>query len=419
MNKIKTVGFMGLGKLGLPVSFCIESKGYKVLGYDKNPDVAQYIKTKKLPFKEKGIEPYLENTKLEMVDVEELVKQSDLIFCAVQTPHDREYEGVTRIPEKRIDFNYSYLISAVEDIVSIAEKLQKPTRLAIISTVLPGTLKRFIKPMLGKYVKLVYTPQFIAMGTVIDDYLNPEFNLIGVDNSELGYEMRDFYATINDAPPLLTDVNTAEGIKVSYNTLITTKTVLANIWGELAHKLDMNVDDIYRAWSLSTKRLLSNRYLKSGVGDGGGCHPRDNIALSYLAQRTKLSFDIFDSLMKARENHMDWIADLAAFAHDSKTYKSHIVILGRSFKPETNIETGSSAILLANLLKERGLEYDHIDPVEDDIPAGTMFSEGVYVIATAHDIIRSYNFASDSVVIDPFGIVPDQSGVEIIRLGRA
>lgn len=779
MNKIKTVGFMGLGKLGLPVSFCIESKGYKVLGYDKNPDVAQYIKTKKLPFKEKGIEPYLENTKLEMVDVEELVKQSDLIFCAVQTPHDREYEGVTRIPEKRIDFNYSYLISAVEDIVGIAEKLQKPTRLAIISTVLPGTLKRFIKPMLGKYVKLVYTPQFIAMGTVIDDYLNPEFNLIGVDDSELGYEMRDFYATINDAPPLLTDVNTAEGIKVSYNTLITTKTVLANIWGELAHKLDMNVDDIYRAWSLSTKRLLSNRYLKSGVGDGGGCfpagelvmtingmrpietikagdlvlthdgsfqkvvklwerdydgelvttqvrglpkvrmtvehpvlvrkdgrprvpdgrrntyhkiidklhpvkelradrltldsmlawpklkkissyaisnrsftylagwylaegsidggrirfdlhkheakdardietwlkdcrhtrtdnkgktakvvhkvegnrrsirfgnkgladelvskfgngsatkqipagflwghiadaeallwglirgdghrgkngisystisrdlawgvftilhrlelnptlreipprgnhkkayevrvrnrrqasrlceivgwkpydydkdiqtyaddggnvwrhvqkleketykgkvynlwveknhtyvvgcgavhncHPRDNIALSYLAQRTKLSFDIFDSLMKARENHMDWIADLAAFAHNSKTYKSHIVILGRSFKPETNIETGSSAILLANLLKERGLEYDHIDPVEEDIPAGTMFSEGVYVIGTAHEIIRSYNFASDSIVIDPFGIVSDQSGVEVIRLGRA
>ena len=413
-----TIGFMGLGKLGLPVALCVESKGYKVLGHDKNSRVAQSIIDKEIPFVEKDIDTYLENTEIEMVSTETLVKDSDLIFCAVQTPHDKEYEGVTRIPEKRVDFDYSYLMSAVEEINEIAEKLKKPTKLAIISTVLPGTTKQYIKPLCGEYIKLVYTPQFIAMGTVIHDYLNPEFNLIGVDDSALGYEMRDFYKTINDAPPLLTDITTAEGIKVSYNTIITAKTVLANLWGELSQKLGMNVDDIHKAWSLSTNRLLSPKYLKAGVGDGGGCHPRDNIALSYLAEQTKLSFNIFDSLMKARENHMDWIAEMVEYAYQNKRKHNHIVILGRSFKPETNIETGSSAILLANLLKERGLEFEHIDPIEIDVPKGTLFSEGIYVLGTAHDIIGTFNFASESIVIDPFGIVDDQPDVEVVRLGR-
>lgn len=419
MNKIKTVGFMGLGKLGLPVSFCIESKGYKVLGYDKNPDVAQYIKSKKLPFKEKGIEPYLENTKLEMVDVEELVKQSDLIFCAVQTPHEKEYEGITRLPEQRIDFDYSHLVKAVQTISEIADSQDKIVNLAVISTCLPGTMRDIIKPLCGKNVKLVYTPQFIAMGTVIDDYLNPEFNLIGCDDSELAYAMRDFYATINEAPPLMTDMTTAECIKVSYNTIITAKTVIANIWGEIAHKVGGNSDDIFKAWLLSTNRLLSPKYLRSGVGDGGGCHPRDNIALSYLAQKYQLSYNLFESLMKARENHMEWIAQLTE--QKQRETDKHVVILGKTFKPETNITTGSPAILLANILDEMGVQFEHIDPLIDDIDIapGDMFSEGIYVIATAHLEIASYQFASGSIVIDPFGIILDQPEVEVIRIGRA
>lgn len=110
------------------------------------------------------------------------------------------------------------------------------------------------------------------MGTVLEDYLNPEFNLIGVESEEAADKLEAFYSTINEAPPVRTDITTAEGIKVSYNTWITAKTVIANAWGELAEKTGMDFDDIKRAWDLSGKRLISTRYMNAGMSDGGGCH---------------------------------------------------------------------------------------------------------------------------------------------------
>ncbi len=402
-----TVGFIGLGKLGLPVALTIESKGYNVVGYDINPDVSKYLKDKKIPFVEKDIQPYLENTNLKLLSLPEVVKQSDLIFVAVQTPHGEVYDGANILPTTREDFDYSYLIDACKQIAAVS----KDKLVAVISTVLPGTIKREIMPILD----VAYTPQFIAMGTVIDDYLNPEFNLIGASYDK-AKKLEAFYKTINDAPMLMTDVTTAECIKVSYNTFITTKTVLANTWGEIAQKVGADVDDITKAWSISTKRLLSPRYLKAGVGDGGGCHPRDNIALSWLANDIDLSFNIFESLMMSRQNHMEYIANLIY----KEASDLPIVLLGKSFKPETNICSGSPALLLAQLLKAKGIEFEHIDPKIDDveISPGDIFSEGIYVLATAHPEFSTYKFVSDSVVIDPFGLVQDQPGVKIIRIGR-
>ena len=402
------VGFIGLGKLGLPVALTIESKGYKVVGYDVNPNVAQYLKNKKIPFVEKDIEPYLENTQLELLSLPEVVKQSDIIFVAVQTPHQPEYDGANILPTTREDFDYSYLVDACKQIAEVS----KDKLVAIISTVLPGTIKREIQPILD----VAYTPQFIAMGTVIDDYLNPEFNLIGASYDK-AKKLESFYKTINDAPMLITDPTTAECIKVSYNTFITAKTVLANTWGEIAQKVGADVDDITRAWSISNKRLLSSRYLKAGVGDGGGCHPRDNIALSWLAESIGLSFNIFESLMLSRQNHMEYIADLI----EKEMSDLPIILLGKSFKPETNITSGSPALLLGQLLDRKGIDYEQIDPKVDDveISEGDIFSEGLYVLATAHPEFSTYQFVSDSVVIDPFGLVQDQPGVKVIRIGRS
>jgi UDPglucose 6-dehydrogenase len=173
---------------------------------------------------------------------------------------------------------------------------------------------------------------------------------------------------------------------------------------------------ITKAWSVSTKRLLSPKYLKSGVGDGGGCHPRDNIALSWLANNIGLSFNIFESLMMSRQNHMEYIADLIS----KEASDLPIILLGKSFKPETNICSGSPALLLGKLLEERDIQYEQFDPKVDDImmDSSPLFSEGLYVFATAHPEFANYRFAMDSTVIDPFGLAKDQPGVKIIRIGR-
>jgi len=102
-------------------------------------------------------------------------------------------------------------------------------------------------------------------------------------------------------------LNNAELIKVAYNTYIGMKIAFANTLMEICHKMgNIDVDQVTGALTFASRRLMSGAYLTGGMGDGGGCHPRDNIALSWLAQRLDLSFDWFASVMGAREKQTVW-----------------------------------------------------------------------------------------------------------------
>lgn len=406
------VGMIGMGKLGLPAALAVESKGHEVRGCDLNPEVAGYLASKEIPFKEEGIQPLLDKNEIKMQTIDYLVEWADILFCAIQTPHDPLYEGVNRLPEDRKDFDYTYLLNAINEVNEAAERQKKVTNLVVISTCLPGTYKSQIVDLLGNYVNYIYNPFFIAMGTVLHDFTHPEFVLIGNEGSDTQI-LADLYATVHDRPLLVTDITTAEAIKVSYNTFITTKTVLANLWGQMSHMLGANVDDIYKAWTMATDRLISPKYLQAGMSDGGGCHPRDNIALSWLSDNIGMKFNYFEALMKARESHEEWIADLVV--HHNIPFPH--VILGKSFKPETNICTGSPALLLANLLNEKGVQFTHYDPYIDETPFN-LDQRVVAIIATKHKVFSEYKFKEGSVVFDPFGIIPDQEGVTVHRLGR-
>jgi len=130
-----------------------------------------------------------------------------------------------------------------------------------------------------------------------------------------------------------------------------------------------------------TRRLLSPMYLRAGMGDGGGCHPRDNIAMSHLARRLRLSFDFFECLMLARERQTGWIAATAIEAAADSGLP--IVLLGETFKPETNLIAGSPAILLRNLLEAQGHKVSVVDPqTRPAVPIDQ--GPAVYVVATNH-----------------------------------
>jgi UDPglucose 6-dehydrogenase len=147
------------------------------------------------------------------------------------------------------------------------------------------------------------------------------------------------------------------------------------------------------------------------MGDGGGCHPRDNIALSWLARKLDLSHDFFEDLMVAREDQTEWFADLI------ENYDLPKFILGKAFKPETNLTVGSPAVLLKNILEERGISVTCYDPhVDLDKPK---FTKAVYFIGTRHDIFATYKFPAGSVVLDPHRYIPDQDDVTVIRIGQS
>ncbi len=408
------IGFVGLGKLGLPVALAVESKGHDVIGYDISEKVKNIIEAKNIPYKEIWAQDYLEKSNIKFKSLNEVVEHSEIIFVPIQTPHDPLYEGITRIPDKRVDFDYSYLKSGMKKLSEEIEKQGKDKVVIIISTVLPGTIRQEIKPLLGKRTKICYNPFFIAMGTTMRDFLYPEFILFGVDNLDAADKAEKFYRTINNATFFKTTIENAELIKVSYNTFISTKITFINTIMEMCHKLpNTNIDDVTNALMLGNKRLISGAYLRGGMGDGGGCHPRDNIALSWLARKLDISNDFFDQIMKQREKQTDWLVSLIKENQikDKKTY-----ILGKSFKPETNIQTGSPSILLGNLLKESGINAIMYDPFVDS--AKPIFEEGVYFIGTQHEVFERFNFPKGSIIIDPFRMInKNLNDVKVIRIG--
>jgi len=190
--------------------------------------------------------------------------------------------------------------------------------------------------------------------------------------------------------------------------------VFANTMMEISHRVGGNVDDLERALSLASNRIISPRYLRGGMGDGGPCHPRDNIALSWLAEELGLSYDIFGDMMQARERQAEWLADLIA----ERANGLPIVLLGKAFKPGSHLTQGSPAKLLATILEERGMAFEHQDHYVDRNGPFEVRSPSLFFVATRHPDYEEATYPPGSVVLDPWGCIPDQDGVTVVRIGR-
>ena len=407
------VGFIGLGKLGLPCALAIDSLGHKVWGYDIDSKVSEYLQDRKIPYQEEGANELLENHNINYGTIKDVVKNSDIIFVPIQTPHDYKFEGCTRIPDDRSDFNYEPLKEGIKSLSNEIYKQDGEKIVVIISTVLPGTIEREIYPIIkgNPNFILCYNPYFIAMGTTIQDFLNPEFILFGSKDKRASKYVKRFYETLHNKPFYQTSIKNAELIKVSYNTFIGMKIVFANTIMEMCHKVGANVDEVMGGLKLSDQRLISTRYLKGGMGDGGGCHPRDNIAMSWLSNELNLSHNFFEDIMMARENQTEFLASLM-LEHDGPYY-----ILGKTFKENTNLVLGSPSILLSNILKERNIEHEHYDPNVDSLCPD--FGVGTYIVTIPHEEFKKFIFPKGSTVIDVWRIL-NLSGQEVshIKVGN-
>ena len=234
------------------------------------------------------------------------------------------------------------------------------------------------------------------MGTVKWDMVNPEMIIIGTEDGSFTGDAKillDFYKTFIKEGTRY-EVGTwdeAEGIKIFYNTFISTKVALVNMIQDVAEKIgNMNVDVVTGALERSTYRILGPAYMKAGMGDGGGCHPRDNIALRYMAEKLDLKYDLFDAIMEAREKQaMNMANKLVSL---SEEFNLPIVILGKSYKPDVEYIDGSSSILVGHYVEKTNnkVEYD----LEQSIPA--IYLLGHY--GKHHD----YDFPDGSVVLDPW-----------------
>lgn len=395
--------------------------GLKVVGFDLNPLVKSFVKDCRVPYIEDRCDEFLAKADIEVVDrVQDVVRAADRIFIAVQTPHESRFEGITPVPEDLADFSYSHLRAAAESIRdALRADEEKRISIVVISTVLPGTMRTEILPLFkefGDRVKFSYNPYFIAMGTTISDFLDPEFILIGSDDTNEAEELAKFYEQIHNAPVSIMQIESAELAKVAYNTFIGFKIVFANTLAEITEVRGGNVDEITSALSKATNRLMSGKYMKAGMGDGGGCHPRDQIAMSWLAKDAGISADIFGWLAHSRDLQTERQAEL--ILQHSIASGLPVVLLGESYKPDINLTVGSPAKLLQSFLERMNVGFEVFDPfVYPDKALTTQPS--VFFVATNHKLFKNTPLPVGSICIDPWGdAIGHQDGVQIIRPGR-
>ena len=371
------IGFIGLGKLGMPCSEAIAKKGFDVAGFDIVPKTSDHIDIRE--------------------DIQHLCSDRDIVFVATPTPHEDGYDGrqpTSHLPIK--DFNYD----AVKEVLAECNKNMNMTQmLVLISTVLPGTCRREFAPIVTN-TKLIYNPYLIAMGSVADDMMNPEMIMIGTkkgvyETAHKAQQLESFYNEICDNSPRV-EFGTweeTESMKIFYNTFISNKIALVNMIQDVAHKLgNMDVDRVTQALAKSTKRIVSPAYMKAGMGDGGACHPRDNIALRWLAKDLGLGYDLFESIMTAREQQAESMAK-AILKHGNSVWFS-----SDSYKPGTEMVDGSYSLLVQHYIMKHGGELANgIDsPVE--------------VIVRVHE---SDEFTADNntIIFDPWRSYPKADNV--------
>ena len=360
------VGFIGLGKLGRDAAEVLAEK-HEVVGYDPKVNV-----------------PGLSGT------LEEACKGKDVVLIAVQTPHDPLYDGkdpTSHLPPK--DFDYSYIIEATKQVDALVDK---GTLISVISTMLPGTVRKEIQPLVQNG-QFIYNPYLIAQGTVKWDMKNPEMIMIGTEDGEesLAVDMlHDLYNPIleKEVRYELGTWEEIEALKVFYNTFISTKLALVNMIQDTAMNVGhMNIDVVTNALKNSTQRIMGPSYMKAGFGDGGGCHPRDNIALRVLNEKYKYGYDLFDSIMKAREEQA---ANMARYC---LSFQMPVVILGKAFKPGIDQTAGSPSMLVGWYVEKLGSQKVHYDKAPD----GGAYT---YLIHDKGLIPEEWN--PGSCIIDPY-----------------
>ena len=407
-SQLKNVGFVGIGKLGLPCAEVMAEK-YDVTGFDIYPRTSSKIK----------ISDTLEGA----------CKGKDVIFVAVQTPHDPIYDGsqpITHLANK--DFDYTIVNNVLRD---INQYVNKDQLVVLISTVLPGTTRRELRKHISN-ARFIYNPYLIAMGSVEWDMVNPEMVIIGTEDGSLTGDARllqDFYTPLMENNPRYSigTWDEAEAIKIFYNTFISAKVGLVNMIQDVAMKNgNMNVDVVTDALINSTIRIVSGKYMKAGMGDAGPCHPRDNIALRWLAEHLDLGYDIFDTIMHAREKQAQ---NLAKFLiKQQKEHSLPIIIHGKAYKPDIDMLDGSYSLLIGSYLESAGADFFYVDPLthdhlHDPIPA---------IILLAHNKQITYGYtgladeqglyfipSGGSIIVDPWRTYSNENAnISVIHYGN-
>ena len=352
---------VGLGKLGASMAAAIASRGLPVIGVDVNERSVALLAAGRAPVQETDLEATIQANRARLratLSHREAVLGSDVTFVIVPTPSD-----------ERGAFSIRHAEEAFAAIGRALREKDEYHLVVLTSTVLPGATRYGLLPVLeresgkrcGADIGLCYSPEFIALGSVIHDFLNPDFTLIGEYDERAGRALAGCYAKImaNDPPCRRMGLENAELAKLAVNTYVTTKISFANMLAELCERIPGGDVDVVSE-ALGSDQRIGRRYLTGGLGYGGPCFPRDNLALRYVARELGVLTEIPDATDRLNGSRVERaVASLGAVIRPGST----AAILGLAYKPLSNVIEESQGIALARLLARRGMRVVAHDPL--------------------------------------------------------
>ena len=363
----KNISMIGLGKLGLPLASIMAKKGFNVIGVDINQNTIDLVNNGKSPIFEPELDRYVKEVggkKLIATQEHKMaIEKSDITYILTATPSNSDGS-----------FSNKYIRSALKDLSTFLRASDKKYHLFVISsTVVPKSIDDSFIPLIEKFSKrkinegfgVAYCPDFVALGSVIENFSNPEYLVLGQSSKKAGDIIEKIHHKITDNTPYVGRMSliSAEIAKVSLNAYITTKISFANHLSNICEKFPgANVDDITNTIGQDTR--ISPKYFKGGMSYGGTCFPRDTYAFNAINEKLGLSTSFIkavDEINDFQDKHLHEIV----INELKKINGNKVSILGLSFKPKTPVITESVGIKLVDniIRKNSNIEVKVTDPL--------------------------------------------------------
>lgn len=352
---------VGLGKLGVSMAAAIASRGFHVIGVDVSHRAVDLLNAGHAPVQETDLEETVAANRERLratLSHREAILNSDVTFVVVPTPSD-----------ERGAFSLQYAAWAFREIGRALAEKDGYHNVVLTSTVLPGSTRYGLLPILeresrkvcGRDFGLCYSPGFIALGSVIHDFLNPDFTLIGEFDERAGSQLEACYAEImvNSPPCKRMSIENAELTKIALNTFVTTKITFANMLADLCERIPGgDVDMVSDALGLD--RRIGRKYLTGALGYGGPCFPRDNVALSFISRALGTKAELAETTDRVNRSLPEKIVQrLRAMIQRGTT----VAVLGLAYKPFSHVTEESQGLYLAKALAKAGARVVAYDPL--------------------------------------------------------
>ena len=361
----ETYSVVGLGKLGASMAAAFAKRGVNVIGVDVNQRAVDLVNAGQAPVQETDLEATIGANRQRIratLSHRDAILNSDTTFVIVPTPSD-----------DRGAFTLQYAAWAFREIGRALAEKEEYHLVVLTSTVLPGSTRYGLLPILeresgkvaGRDFGLCYSPEFIALGSVLRDFLNPDFTLVGEIDERSGQLLESVYAQVmeNQPPCKRMSLENAELAKIAVNTFVTTKITFANMLADLCERIPGgDVDAVTGA--LGADPRIGHKYLKGAIGYGGPCFPRDNMALGFVAHAIGTKAELAETTDCVNRSLPDKIVNrLRTMIEPGMT----VAVLGLAYKPSSHVVEESQGVYLARALSKLGARVIAYDPLASEM----------------------------------------------------